>query len=596
MLFVSPPKISVDEYEPFVGRVKVAGIRLSSSPSQWSDEILQLAIKEHPYLPYNRMVVNFRRKDDTAGYAVGSISFVDFPNVEIPFVVKKNELSPIDVFIIKSGASAGDDTVYPLTPSLFAAHTEHVALGEPVADKDVKGVGYTEDGFNLRLPFRGRTVVASAAAFSSIGASTAKKAEFERLLRDPQIVAGFMVNKSGSVVDAWLQAKEPVGHRVKIASLAPKPAYVVVGAPKDVSISDMFVGRILDDDGRVRVAMKLDTIDLARPGRTPSPIIVYDDGSFTMLQDGHQGKVASVGEVTERSVIDSIVAKISSSTLRRGSNVSFFVDGICTAPVKIASICVHEHEKVVELEAHDYMQRQCRILLDRRVKTAACMADAWVIPMHCVTFVLGDFVAPPMRVEKVAEWFEKHAPDRASVSNGQYSVTVRGRPLASNVRRQKVAELLRPWISNTEELLEAVDRHGDVRFVSSVVELEKHAHQIASNMARLPELAKRIVASFGMPLESAMKLASNIADPDSVDAVLSLGFLSEENLSEFLDLAPRLDEVIQKLSKLLLAIRLGMPGDEVSVSLALRALLKVKEQLEIAMSSLSDYTALHAAG
>jgi hypothetical protein len=79
-----------------------------------------------------------------------------------------------------------------------------------------------------------------------------------------------------------------------------------------------------------------------------------------------------------------------------------------------------------------------------------------------------------------------------------------------------------------------------------------------------------------VPVDELVKVAAALDDAQSVDAVLSLGFVNDENIARFAAAKPMLWEVSHMLSKLLLASRLGMEDiPEEHARAALRHLQKV---------------------
>ena len=71
-------------------------------------------------------------------------------------------------------------------------------------------------------------------------------------------------------------------------------------------------------------------------------------------------------------------------------------------------------------------------------------------------------------------------------------------------------------------------------------------------------LAKAAVAGLP-PKYDLLKEAARLNDVNTVDKVLSLGFLTPENLSTFVEYIPDFEEVVQKLAYLLMGVRLGLP-------------------------------------
>lgn len=85
-------------------------------------------------------------------------------------------------------------------------------------------------------------------------------------------------------------------------------------------------------------------------------------------------------------------------------------------------------------------------------------------------------------------------------------------------------------------------------------------------------MAKEAVA--GMPPKYVLlKEAAGLDDVSTVDKVLSLGFLTPENLATFIEYIPDFEEAISKLAYLLVAVRIGLPDvPEVSVKNAMERL------------------------
>lgn len=68
----------------------------------------------------------------------------------------------------------------------------------------------------------------------------------------------------------------------------------------------------------------------------------------------------------------------------------------------------------------------------------------------------------------------------------------------------------------------------------------------------------QIVAGMRAPIGELLKIAANLEDAQTVDSVLSLGFVNDENISRFASVKPMLWETSHMLANLLLASRLGM--------------------------------------
>jgi hypothetical protein len=86
--------------------------------------------------------------------------------------------------------------------------------------------------------------------------------------------------------------------------------------------------------------------------------------------------------------------------------------------------------------------------------------------------------------------------------------------------------------------------HPITTFKEKVAEARKHAHEL---LKKFPDLRADL-----------LKEAAIIEDPTAVDKILSVGFLSPENVSIFASYIPEIEAAVKKLSELLLASRLGL--------------------------------------
>lgn len=125
----------------------------------------------------------------------------------------------------------------------------------------------------------------------------------------------------------------------------------------------------------------------------------------------------------------------------------------------------------------------------------------------------------------------------------------------NSLPRYEADFLLRSWGLDHEKTAEVLDS------VKDYIQLEVHHLNFPSTEVHVKTASpqrKQIIAEMRAPIGELLKIAANIDDAQSVDSVLSLGFVNEENVSRFAAAKPMLWEVSHMLSKLLLASRLGM--------------------------------------
>lgn len=598
-LFLSPPKIDAADYLPAAEARKIAAVRLTSSPSFWDDEIVQTLLRDHPYIPPQRIVVNFKRKDDAQGAAFGYIGITGAPQISIPIIVKNRELFPLDVVIIRSNKDAQgsdmqqgsgdmtDDKVLPLTEETFSKALDTGDIGETVPDHMTRGVGYSEDGSNLRLPFRGRTVLASV-----IGASQAQKDKLGQILsQNKEALAGFVHNKTTDVIDSWLNAADPkklVQSKLASAPVKRSVALFPSDFPQERKTSEFLAAEIFVTGDQAKIAVAFDAVDLTRPDSGEKRFLLFEDGTYCAAPE----KVATLkSEQSEDQLAGIVMQKTASGALHRGSTVSFILNDRFTVPAKIASICANEQTNVIDLMMQDGLAREYKVCLTPIIKTAFFdyKSGVWLLPVMSKVIELGEYAdVQPMPIEKVAEFFQKKMPDQLVHAGGQFTLFLGGDTFGpTQCDEAKIAQVLDAWFENGNALLAMAKTAGMVRFASDISETVKTAAEQAITFNAYPEVARKAIEGIRMPLADAVKLAASIGDPSGADSVLSAGFLSEDNVAEFVNKADQFEETVGILARLLLAIRMGFPGDESATVVAMKSLQRVADRLQSAIQEVN---------
>jgi hypothetical protein len=468
-------------------------------------------------------------------------------------------------------------------------------IGEVTPEMKVRGTGYTEDGSQLRLPFRGRTVLASY-----MGASEDAKKKLASLLESSkELCAGFTLNGTEEVVNSWLAANEPVNavqQKLASAHIEPSMAIVLSGLPAEKSPADFLAAEIYVDAGQTKIAATFEAIDLTAPAAKPVRHLVFDDGSYSRAP--MKVAVASSGK-TEEQMARAIVSKIASRSLHRGSTVSFMVDGNrLTVPTKIAAIAANEADKTIRVTLTDALERAFNVILAPGIKVATFdpKQKQWVLPLMTQVFELGAYVPAPFQADKIASYFKNELSDKLICAKGQYSLVINGDTFgAPQCSEEKVAAVLNTWFANGTELLSMVKSAAVANGGVATIHFKSNLNAKATEVVKLaedyrfyPELARRAASKVGIPLEDAVKLAASIGDPNGADAILSAGFLSEDNLAEFVNLTDQFEDTVSKLARLLLAIRMGLPGDESATVVAMKSLQRVTERLQSAIQEVNS--------
>jgi len=582
------PRLDPAEFASVIPGLKTAGVRLTSPPAYWDDEIMQLLIREHPYIPSDRALINFTRKDDASGMATGYISIVGASHLSIPIVIRNWELSPLDILIVQNkdpsadsksqSTSMDNNEVMPLNEDTFRHALDVSSIGDPVPSSQQIQSGYSEDGSSLRLPYRGRTVLASV-----LGTTEKQKEKLASLLQNRDVLMGFAHNQTGGVVDEWLASPEPkktAAAQILHASIElPKGMFLELPANIEAFKTDsILAAEIFVDGNTTKTAVSVEAVDLFR--KEKGRWLIFDDGSYARAPIEATG--FKMAEKEEDAAVAAMKVATATPALRNGQTLMFCTDGIFTAPCKLARVAVHEDQNYVELTMTDDFGAEHRIALDGRLKTAIHddARDVWLLPMTTQVIALGthqDLL--PMTPDKVASQMARLVPDQLVNSAGQWSLIVSGEPFSSFVDREKMAEVLGSYISNPEEIMKKAEVDGSVRFRAGMEDTIEQITKQASRLKDLPTFFVDVMRDIVLPLDKAVKLAAAIGDPSGVDAVLGAGFLTEDNVAEFVGLADQFETVVGRLCRLLLAIRLGFPGDESATVVAMKALSRVAERL-----------------
>jgi hypothetical protein len=196
-----------------------------------------------------------------------------------------------------------------------------------------------------------------------------------------------------------------------------------------------------------------------------------------------------------------------------------------------------------------------------------------------------------------AEWLD-HSPIKVAKANGRYifrsprlqkyASHTGGAPAIgpfkkvsfdfSSLARHEAEFLLASWglgLDKIATVLNGVDR-GNIM-------LEVHHLRLPDLPGPVKQASPELVTFVNQmkaPIGELVKVASVLDDAQSVDSVLSLGFINPENVARFASAKPMLWEVSHMLAKMLLAARLGMDDiPEEAVRSALGQLQRVIDGL-----------------
>ena len=138
--------------------------KLPDNPSEWAEVITTRVRESYPDSIRLQLTVEFRKKDDAAGTAIGGIHAEDLDTkkkIVIPFIIKKFELLPLDVWM-----ETQTQAVHPLTNDTFKTEFFSTSLSHGLDGRPADSAGQYFNDPSLWTtnypPLQGRYSYASA--------------------------------------------------------------------------------------------------------------------------------------------------------------------------------------------------------------------------------------------------------------------------------------------------------------------------------------------------------------------------------------------------------------------------------------------------
>lgn len=527
---------------------KVANFKLSESIDSWDKEIIQRIHEDLPYLAENPFEIKFKNIDRKYGYAVGSILFSKLKGIYIPIIIKKYEMSPLDIIVVNEEAR-------PLSPETF---------NEVLAEKAQLGT--------LVDPLQTQQLVER------------QNAQANDLTDYPVAKYGFLQKANGDVNAMRKVARANIAYVplfkangtyeiLKEAMNVPeKPEMVyekelVTG--KDITNVDTGRYKSVDDTGSFKIA-SLDNVfhegyvvrnvydfDLEKQAYS---LFITNDGIF-----GYQDKYVGIArKETEK------VASYKSDNFGVGDHICFMnkTANVCmsTIPVKVLSKSTTDGH--VKISGYTHNAEPITIYMTPGIKTITKTGNVCHIPSHKMEIVkLGSPRKFHWNTEVVkAAGISKYASNTTRIVADGAMVTIDNDYIEKKgtLTLSEAYEALGKYYTNPIEMIKSATESGNAVFTGVKFGFTKKAEPF----------------KLDVNIEELFKTAAALTDPDSVDAVLSLGYINESNVNDFVEAIPQFEEVINKLAKMLLSIRLGLKGDEYSVKDAMKCLQRAVDSLK----------------
>jgi len=624
----------------FVGPVvyemeKEAQVKLSSDANQWPLEIVQHLHEEHPYLADANSEVVLKQKDDLRGYGYGLLKIGQDGGVRVPIIVREWKMFPLDVWLDESGSAR------PLNEDSIKEATQGTSLGE-AARGEVPGRLDASLYNRTYPPYDGKYVYASAkgelplevkpreygSILSCLNVPEAEKKAWVEAM-DPEVLVGLKINSTSHVVGDFVKQAadaDAYADAVPVSGSPPPDAVVLedLSDEDDPGAIDKFGSYCCQGSGSDAAYEGTAFPHVYDFNLQRLPMTIFKGRHIPGEEEEHSGSRASSIQDQIAGVYKGAAPKVHDDFASKG-DMGFFVEirkeaAVALKPVKIL-VKSTSHEK------HESVKHGCDNSINKKVEI-----DYKIERFHCedpLTREQFSIVQSPKVTEISKVGSDVMLPASMKFCRLENSVTLKSDPgqvklaadgmakIAMAARGYDIVRLISDrgavalqgdgvpsdlWGGTSESgaldwLSERCGNSAPVRekLASSIVRWtrdEEGAYKkepvvihigIAKEAAKREptEQEKEVVAHIRNLSVGLEKCAASLQDAGLVDTVLSLNFLTTENLNKFAEMTPQFEDAASHLADLLVASRVGLQIDEQPVKVAMQNIAKVVQELKM---------------
>jgi hypothetical protein len=557
---------------------KEATFKMSRDVEKWEEDIMGLLHEQYPFLQEYQTRIHMNKTDPDTGMGVGQIVLDE--KIGIPVIIDSFKMHPLDLFY-------HGGKLRPMTKPTLLGALQETGIGTPVAP----GMGEAMDMSlytDTRPPSSGRYSMASSLMFTqgqleSVLNEMGEQSLAYALGMNPAFkkTAAVFATNAKKEIEKTAEAKPTYSirevHLTPFEPIVEPGAYVVIVGGMKKTAGFVF-DNVIDLNDRVLPNMMLFCGFDGTVAMAENPGGIKIDGDFSMDGDSKDlDKVAMYSDDISSpgygffwmSKKGHTVATLPVKLLYRGTNP----EGLPF--VKVADASVEGQTRTV-FASNDY--RGLHVDAD-----TIFMGPEWKWKRCGESVKVAD-----VRTANALEWPQDVVTLRHK--SGLYHLSgwddVRSLSKEGSVSSQ-VYPVLVDVLGEAKAfyLMKKAEDEGSVFFHVD----KKGGGTNGSYRCILPEslgpvnLSKE--AAFVRPVErfEFFKFAAEVPEDDAeetVDALLGLNFINDENIHRFLEKTDDLDEAVSVLSSLLLASRLGLQIEEAPIRTSLFAADEVVRQLK----------------
>lgn len=616
---------------------KTAYSRVSDNPMEWTGNVMERFYNQFPYFANSQVSVSFSQKDEQKGYALGHITITEGPGLTVPIIIKDRELYPFDVAIMGGN-------IVPLTETTLQLYAQTPNAFMRTVKPDAGDI--TTSLFN-----QSHSQVITPTYITENYKQASAKVEPEEqaaVIKGSALDATKSVMPKPHVPVAPVQPTTPTSEIGKKASLLDKISHTITQQMKDSFMNNIQKNASLVEgfkrNGTAGLILKIATLSPGKADYRERLRNELDRDIQYIYKTGSHEWTAKFGS---SKVDDTVTMTINNDAAQRIEHVKtaatepaeFNAPGYTArGMVKVAGA------NVVVLDNNDYIYTPCpckeasitsalEVTEPSVTKTATFVHPGIEFPLFEVTRVYTD--NGKERVEtfdgmhKVA-YSRMKGIDAPTAQDGVVYIPAEATflKLGNAVQLMSVADMSRSnnnvvsyvdvdtytlagdvFNEHLKKTAKAQDLHStawtmlqvgatkeDIEKVAALKIGESHAIRAALSVpASFDKVAEAWAAQhdalatrINVLAKDLTKEASLITDSPTVDAVLALNFVNKNNIREFADSIPLLNDVSKRLADMLLKTRIGV--QLIDESVLRRTMLGVVDVIE-ALSGVSNLAA-----
>ena len=515
---------------------KTAYQRVSQNAGDWTKDVMEAFYSQYPQLAQIPVKLEWKNKDPEKGYGVGNIVLQDNSNLTVPVVIKQLELYPFDI------AYASGNPM-PLTQETLAMYNQTKGAflrAVPKAHGDITEALFGQ-GMAIANP-QGDYSYQKQASFCEKIANTITDESKSAFLADvPSDIFDTMKmnGTSGAILKLASAHYEPTSAVKNITSGIDRNIHYIYKTASNEWVG-VFGNNVVND----AVTLSLDEVSAARfdehiktatLSNMPAQAATTDHNEYVALNGGlynYEIKTASDAAPGDYGVL--AIGEHKSSPL---SVLSKFAE----------SRGLHLNTNSLEKKAEYVIMTGIDGMHDENGITYVSPEAKFIK----LSYVKAD-VTPATYVPE--NWIQKTASKEYNIGGPVFEAY-----LPSEDRRDLDVH------AATWDLIQCGASKEDVIKVAELAPGERMYinHELRAPVA-ITKLAEAIdkdtidsIQILQLRSKDLFKLAAQVPDAPTVDAALSLNFITKDNMGQFIDAIPDFEYIIHRVSSLLMQVRLG---------------------------------------